>query len=129
MTSDLALPADLAPAPYSFEQDWQLASRIAKTEFVPPPLRGKPEAVQACILTGREIGIGPMQSLRQVFVNNGRIGFMAQLMVDLVRSKGHRFRTLERTPERATVEGVRPAVPGGHVLEQGHLGAVPDHVR
>ena len=39
---------DLAP------QAWKLAEKIAATDFVPPALRGKPEAVHACILAGHE---------------------------------------------------------------------------
>jgi hypothetical protein len=43
---------DLADAPLT----WQALVRIADTDFVPRSLRGNPNAVLACIFTGREVG-------------------------------------------------------------------------
>jgi hypothetical protein len=111
---DLSHP-ELAPAPTTLtppalpsasdlEQTWHLAGRIAKTEFVPANLRNKPEAVLAVFLTGRELGIGPMQSLRDIYPVNGRPAMMATLMVSRVRGLGHRFRTLKSTDTEATVQ-------------------------
>ena len=51
---------------------WPIAQQIARTEFVPAALRGKPEAVLACIMTGHELGIGAMQSLAKIHVIEGR---------------------------------------------------------
>ena len=49
----------------------RLAARIHNTSFVPKALRGDPNSVLACILTGDELGLGPMQSLRMVNVIDG----------------------------------------------------------
>ena len=49
-----------------------LAVQIAQTEFVPASLRGKPAAVMAAMLTGHEVGIGPMMALKQIHVVEGR---------------------------------------------------------
>lgn len=45
-----------------------LSDRIARTDFVPASLRGKPEAVLAAMLTGEELGIKPMTSLQKIHV-------------------------------------------------------------
>jgi hypothetical protein len=100
--------SELAPytPPGSAEIDytWNLANKLCKTEFVPANLRNRPEATLAVFLTGRELGIGPMQSLRDIYPINGRPALMASLMVARVRGLGHRFKTLESTDTSATVQ-------------------------
>lgn len=66
-----------------------LAEQIARTDFAPAGLRGKPEAVMAAMLTGHEIGIGPMQALSEISVINGRPCMSAKLMRALVHRAGH----------------------------------------
>jgi hypothetical protein len=102
MTTEL--DAYIPPSGQELEQTWQLASKLARTEFVPRDLRGKPEAVLACMLTGRELGIGPMQALRDIYVVNGRPALSATLMVTRVRAHGHRFRTITSSEQQATVQ-------------------------
>jgi hypothetical protein len=92
------------PTQTEIEYTWNLASKLCKTEFVPANLRNKPEAVLAVFLTGRELGIGPMQSLRDIYPVNGRPALMASLMVARVRTLGHKFTTLQSTDTQATVQ-------------------------
>lgn len=66
-----------------------LAGRLAKTEFVPAGLRNRPEAVLAAILSGREVGLPPMQSLAMIDVIDGRPSLRAQAARALIQSKGH----------------------------------------
>jgi hypothetical protein len=95
------------PSAGELAQTWKLAESFARTEFVPTPLRGRPEAVMACMLAGRELGIGPMQALQKIHIIQGRPTLAAELMASLVRRAGHRIRTIERTATVATVEGAR----------------------
>jgi hypothetical protein len=99
------------PSANQLEQFWQLANKLSRTEFAPKPMRGSPEAVLACVLTGFELGIGPMQSLRDVYLVNGRPSLSATLMVARVRAQGHRFRTLENSGDQATVQIHRKGEP------------------
>jgi hypothetical protein len=107
--------SDLAPytPPGAAEIDytWNLANKLCKTEFVPSGLRNRPEAILAVFLTGRELGIGPMQSLRDIYPVNGRPALMATLMVARVRGLGHRFKTLKSTDASATVQVHRKGEP------------------
>jgi hypothetical protein len=109
MTTDL----DRYTPPTASELDltWKLAERLSDTEFVPKTMRGKAEAVLACILTGHELGIGPMQALRDVYLVNGRPSLAATLMVARVRAAGHRFRTIRNTDALATVQIHRAGAP------------------
>jgi hypothetical protein len=95
------------PSAGELEQAWLLADRFSRTEFVPAALKGKPEAVMACMLAGRELGIGPMQALQKIHIIQGRPTLSAELMASLVRRAGHRIRTIERSATAATVEGAR----------------------
>lgn len=93
---------DLAP------EAWGLAQRIARTDFVPTALRGKPEAVLAAMLTGHELGIGPMQALSKIHVIEGRPSMAAELMRALVLREGHELWIEESTSTRCTI-GARRA--------------------
>lgn len=92
---------DLAP------EAWSLAQRIARTEFVPTALRGKPEAVLAAMLTGHELGIGVMQALAKIHVIEGRPSMAAELMRALVLREGHELWIEESTSTRCTVGAKR----------------------
>ena len=84
-----------------------LAGKIAGTAFVPKSLRGKAPEVAACILTGREIGIGPMESLQKIYVVDGRPTMSAELMRSLVLRAGHELTYSTLTDDKVTVEGRR----------------------
>jgi hypothetical protein len=99
------------PGAAEIDYTWNLANKLCKTEFVPSGLRNRPEAVLAVFLTGRELGIGPMQSLRDIYPVNGRPALMASLMVARVRGLGHRFKTLQSTDVQAIVQVHRKGEP------------------
>lgn len=86
---------------------WKLASRVADTDFVPKALRGKPEAVLACILAGHEAGISPMQSLSKIHVVDGRPAMSAELMRALVLRAGHEIWVEEQSSTRVILKGQR----------------------
>jgi len=79
---------------------------IAGTEFVPPGLRGNLPAILACVATGRALGIADMSALRSIHIIDGKATFSAELMVQLVRRKGHSI-TGEVSEGSATVTGTR----------------------
>lgn len=102
MTADLVVYTP--PSREEWQQLQETAAMVAATDFVPKPMRGNKGAVMACLLTGRELGIGPMQALRDVYIVNGRPCLAATLMVSRVRGRGHQFKTVESTAERAVVQ-------------------------
>jgi hypothetical protein len=84
----------------------QLANTIAHTEFVPGSLRGSPPKVLAAFLYGKELGLGPMQSLASVNIIDGSPSLDADLMVAMVRQAGHEISRDEERDERGQVVAV-----------------------
>lgn len=66
-----------------------LANELARTNFVPSALRGKPAEILACILTGDELDLPPMTALKSVHVIEGRPSLSAEVMRALVTRAGH----------------------------------------
>lgn len=94
-----------------WSQELDAAGRIAgvlcSTEFVPKGLRGSVEATAAAILTGRELGLSPMNSLANIFVVQGRPAMYARAMVALVLSHGHEIERTAATEQAVTVRARR----------------------
>lgn len=102
-STDLAV-RDEKPAAAVLTND-QLAY-IARTEFVPTGLRGNLPAILACVATGRALGLPDMTALRSIHIIDGKATFSAELMVQLVRRRGHSI-TGEVGEGKATVTGRR----------------------
>lgn len=90
----------------------ELAQTVAQTDFVPSAMRNKPAAVAACILTGHELGIGPMESLRSVHIIDGRASLAAELIRSRYLAAGHKLWTEELSTTRVVVAGHRGDDPG-----------------
>lgn len=90
-----------------YESSWKLAQRVNATPFVPKAMQGKPEHVLACVLYGRELGLGPMQALNSIHVIEGRAAASPELMRALVASAGHRIDITENTNEACSMKGIR----------------------
>lgn len=84
-----------------------LAGRLNSTEFVPRGIRNNPPAVLAAMLTGLELGIGPMQSLAHIHIVDGKPTQSAELMRALILKAGHRFTVRAKSNEAVTVYGER----------------------
>lgn len=105
MGTEIAVRADAAVARPVRLTNEQL-QYIARTEFVPPGLRGNLPAILACVATGRELGIGDMVALKSIHIIDGKATFSAELMVQLVRRRGHSI-TGEVSDGSATITGTR----------------------
>ena len=85
----------------------KVANLIADTDFVPAEYRDSPPAVAAAMLTGRELGIGPMMSLRHVQIVKGVPTLSAEYKRARVLAAGHEFDVLEISITRCRVSGRR----------------------
>lgn len=81
----------------------QLGTALCKTAFVPKDFMGKPEAAAAAILTGKSVGLDPMNALANIFVVHGRPAMYARTMVALVMAQGHEIVRSEATNESVTI--------------------------
>ena len=100
MSSELAIFEN----PQSLTQAMSFADTISKSGVIPSALIGKPADILVVLLTGRELGLSPMQSLRSIHVVQGK----PVLGADLYRAlaMGHRdceyFRLVESSALKAT---------------------------
>ena len=85
----------------------KLADYVAQTEFVPKTLRNRPAAVAAAILSGREMGIGPMRALAHVHMVDGRPSLSAEQKRAAALAAGHDIVYVESTTSRCVVKGRR----------------------
>lgn len=85
----------------------RLADYIAETDFVPKPLRNRPAAIAACILTGRELGIGPMASLKSIHMVQGVPSLSAEYKRARALAAGHQIVIDESNSTRCVVRGRR----------------------
>lgn len=96
-------PQTYLPTPREWEAMTAMAVRLCNTQFVPSLYRGQPDTVLAAIATGREMGIGPMQSLRDIHMIDGRPAFAAQLMLSKMRAGGVVIVESEATSDHARI--------------------------
>lgn len=103
-------PVALAPA--SFEQACEFAGKLARAEgFIPRAFVERPHAILAAIMTGGELGIGPMESLRSIHIIDGRPMLSADLMLRLALRAGVRVEWLRTDAEEARCKLTRAGHP------------------
>jgi hypothetical protein len=85
----------------------KLADYISETDFVPKALRNRPAAIAAAILTGRELGIGPMQSLKSIHMVQGVPSLSAEYKRARALAAGHEIVFEETNATRCVVRGRR----------------------
>lgn len=95
-----------------------VAKALARTSFVPASMRGKdndPEKaneitignITAAILTGQELGLPPMASLRSMDIIQGVPGLRAHAMRGLVQSHGHKIVKTSSSATKVVMRGKR----------------------
>jgi hypothetical protein len=95
-----------------------LAKTMATSGLMPSALRNKPADILIVLMAGRELGIGPMQSVQDINVIQGKPVYSADLMVALCKRSRvcEFFRLVEGTDERATYETKRVGSPQPETL-------------
>lgn len=91
----------------SAQAAYQVAESLVRTSFVPEGFRGKPHEATAAILSGLEVGLSPMASLRSFDVIQGTAAPRAITLRAIVQSKGHDVDLIESTATRCVMEGTR----------------------
>ncbi len=115
--TDKPTPDPTALAVVDAPVTFQTLKAIAETDMVPKALKGKPHAMLAAILYGRELGLEPMTSLQEINVIEGRPAPTASLLSALVRRAGHRITPVAVTDKLATARGTRVDKETGEDLE------------
>jgi hypothetical protein len=101
--SDLPMIRDEALMPTTFDGMLKQADVLVKSGLLPVDVKTAQAAV-AIMLTGRELGIPPMQAFRSVYVVKGKPSLSAQLMGALILRAGHSYRVIESTNQACAIE-------------------------
>ena len=72
------------------------ATVLHKSGFFPKSIQC-PEAALAIMLAGRELGIGPMESLRSIYIVDGQTTISSGLMAAMIWDAGHAYNIDEST--------------------------------
>lgn len=100
-TRDLVAWAEEARAAHN------IATSLAQTSFAPAQFRGKPGECTAAILTGNEMGLSPMASLRAFDLIQGTPAMRANAMRGVVQSRGHQIWAEAISPTKVAMCGRR----------------------
>jgi hypothetical protein len=85
----------------------QLAKLLVTTAFVPASYEGRADQAAAAILTGMELGLSPIASLRSIDIIKGTPAMRAIALRAVVQSNGHAIWTEESTAVRCVVAAQR----------------------
>jgi hypothetical protein len=85
----------------------QVANVLAKTQFVPKAMQGKPAEVAAAMMRGFEMDVDPLDALAHMHVINGKVGYSAEFMRRRIIEAGHEILFPETTDSRAIVKARR----------------------
>lgn len=112
--SETAIVERKEAAPLSIDE-WHMmkeqANMLVKTGFLPAAFK-TPEQVVAVVLSGRELGIPPMQALRGIHIIQGTPALKPELMLGLClqRVPGFSFQWGECNETKATFVATRPGL-------------------
>ena len=62
---------------------------LAQTPAVPERYMGRVKDLMAAVLMGREIGVGPMEAINELYLVDGKTSMSAKLMSSLIHRAGH----------------------------------------
>lgn len=100
--------------PKSLDEAKSLSALISKSSLLPADLRGKEPEILMTIMTGAELGLAPMQSIRAIDVIKGKPTLKAETMTALVRGRKDVCEYLvlkESTAKKCTYETKRVGDP------------------
>lgn len=100
--------------PENITEALKLSERLSTSGLIPVALRNKPADVLVILMTGRELGLAPMQALRSINVIQGKAAMSADLMQALAVSRRdvcEYFQMIESTAQVATYETRRRGNP------------------
>lgn len=114
MTVPAVVPATIpAAAPVEWEKELRGAHYLLKSGLCPTALK-TPEAVLFVILAGRDLGLSPVASLRNVTVIQGKIEVSADMQLALFARAGGTFRWLTMTDTVAELVLTAPWLDAPH---------------
>lgn len=89
--------------------EYALATKLSKSGIIPTALRNRPDDVFVVLMTGRELGIGPMLALRSIYVLDGKPTLSADLAAACVLRSAvcEMLKPIEMTEKRCVYQAQR----------------------
>lgn len=120
------MPNDLMQWVESARQANLVAQSLANTSFA-GAYRGKPDEITAAILTGQELGLQPMTSLKSIDVIQGQPALRAHAMRAILQGQGHEIELMESDDKFCRMRGRRKGAEAWQevvwdILRAGQLG-------
>ena len=111
MTDNLpAKTSDVITSEAKYRNLMKFSGELIKTGFLPLALK-TPAQVTAVILTGQEMGLAPMYSLRNINIIQGKPCLASELQLTIFIKNGGKVRWIESTDTKAVVELTHPNNP------------------
>jgi hypothetical protein len=101
-------------APIEWDRELRGATYLVKSGLCPQAIK-TPEAALFIILAGRDLGLSPVASLRNIHIIQGKVELSADMQLSLFASRGGRFRWLEVSDTAAVIELHAPWLLAPHV--------------
>jgi hypothetical protein len=97
------------PTPAEWDAIRSMGALLSQSPLVPQHFRGKPNDCVLVLLTGRELGLGPMLSLQNAYVIGGKFELNVATKLGVVQSRVPDFdyQVLENDETKCTVKGGR----------------------
>lgn len=103
-----------AAQPVNYSNELDGARALMKSGLLPAGIKSA-EAAMFVILTGRDLGLSPVQSLRSIHVIQGKIEVAADMQLGLFHRAGGKSQWVTLTNEQATLKLVAPWLIEPHV--------------
>lgn len=104
----------LPAAPINWESELAGAKALMKSGLLPQAIKSA-ESALFIILTGRDLGLSPVQSLRSIHIISGKVELSADLQLGLFQRSGGKFRWLKLDASGAQLELSAPWLNAPHV--------------
>ena len=88
MNNDIAIRTSFSLAPQNMTEAMEMAKLMADSDLMPKDYKGKPANVLVAVQMGSEIGLGPMASVQNIAVMNGKPSLYGDAGKALLLSQG-----------------------------------------
>jgi hypothetical protein len=87
--SDIVKQKRFSLIPENLAQAMEFAQLMAKSDFVPKEMKGRPENILLAVQMGLDVGLNPIQSVQNIAVINGRPAVYGDAYLAIIQSSKH----------------------------------------
>src|SRR5690348_8066475 len=107
VTTNLPVVSSHASTTVQWESELAGAKMLLRSGLLPEAVK-TPEAALFIILTGRDLGLSPVQSLRSIYIVKGKVEVAADMQLGLFHARGGRSHWVTLTDTEAALKLAAP---------------------